>query len=187
MSFEPVSLTLIEEKMLEHLQANTLCDGDGELVSEFDVRTSDALDTINNPPAVCIATERIGFRKIENGTIRWTPLIIVYLVFKNVSNSRDRRHGAYPMLEGIVRLLSFQDFGLDIEPLMPGDADEIDHRALANRGLIGFKVSFTTSFDVSKFIAQEESVRFLVSAIKYYSQRPNDDGIEDAQDTVSLE
>jgi hypothetical protein len=186
MDFDPVSLTLIEEKMLDHLQANALRDGTGELISEFDVRTSDALDTINNSPAVCIATESIAFRKIDEGTIRWTPLIIVYMVFKNVSNSRDRRHGAYPMLEGIIRLLSFQKLGLDIEPLIPGEADEIDHQALTNRGLIGFKVPFTTSFDVSKFIAQESAVRFLVSGIKYYAQRP-DDKVEDAQDIVSLE
>jgi hypothetical protein len=185
MSFEPVSLTSIEEKMLEHLQANALCDGNGEPISEFDVRTSDALDTINNPPAVCIATERVAFRRIDDGTIRWTPLIIVYLVFKNVSNSRDRRHGAYPILEGIVRLLSFQTLGLGIEPLMPGDADEIDHRALTDRGLIGFKISFTTSFDVSKFVAEDTAVKFLTSGIKYYVQP--DDGVEDAQDIVLLE
>ena len=184
MQFAPVSLSVIESAMLRHLKRAALADGTGEVVAEFDARNG--IEKINRTPAVCVATEAIGFSKVDESTIRWTPEIMLYVVFKNVSSAAGRRSGAYPILEGAVRLLALHRFGLDIEPLVPGvRAEELINSELEKRGLIGFKVPFTTEFDVSKYEAEQEAVKFLISGVRYYLQP--DDGEHDAEDVISLE
>lgn len=181
MSFD-VSLSTIESAILELLQNAALADGTGEPIVEFDARRG--LENINRTPAVCCATEVVKYSQVDEETVNWQPEIAVYLVFKNVSNETARRKGAYPILEGAVKLLSLQTLGLSIEPLVPLSASEIFNAALSQRGLIGFRVAFRTDFDVSKYMAEEDAVRFIVSGVKYYLQ-PDDDK-HDAEDVISL-
>jgi hypothetical protein len=184
MEFNPVSLSLIEDTMLSYLKSVLDMYGSGlSSIYEFDARKG--LDTINRTPAICVATESVGFRQVDECTVKWSPKVMLYMVFKNVSNEAARRRGVYPILEGVTKLLQLQTLGLDIEPLVPGlSADEIIHAAFEQRGYIGFKIPFTTSFDVEKYEEPQEAIKLLMSGIKYFMQP--DDGENDSQDIVTF-
>ncbi len=184
MALEVISLSLIENKMLEHIKSIGVSDGDGEMLHEFDARSG--IEKINRFPAISMATEKIGFRKVDESTLEWSPTVYLYIVFKNVSGQIARRKGAYPIVEGTVMLLSFQDLDLEIEPLEPaGDAEEITHPSLETRGLIGFKVPFKTAYDVSKYRAREEAVKLILSGVKFYTM-PGDE-IPDYENLIHLQ
>jgi hypothetical protein len=186
MEFKPVSLSLIEQSMLDFLKSNTLRDGTGQAVAEFDARKG--IVNINKTPAICVATESVGYQLKDESTVEWSPTIMLYLVFKNVSSEDARRKGAYPILQGAVELLQLQDLGLDIDPLVPGPrGEEILNSALEQSGLIGFKVPFTTNFDVSKYQAETEAVKLIQSGITYYSKQADGSQVIAGTDEVNLQ
>jgi hypothetical protein len=168
---DPVSLTLIETKILEKLFKKSLRDGDGQLVSEFDVRKGIAF--VNKAPAVCVALEDMGFEELPGGDgFTWSPGFALYEVFRNVGTEGARRKGAYPMLEGAIRLLSGQTLGLEIERLLPESCAEIIHSSLEERSFIAFKTIFRTSFDVDVAPDEELGVKLLRIGAKFYGQDP---------------
>lgn len=184
MEFNPVSLSSIESKVLVFVQQH-VAEINGEPLAEFDVRKN--LDTINKFPSMAVAVETIDFSKKTDCT-GWSPRLFVYLVFKNVARESQRREGIYPLVEGVIRLLTKQTLGLGIEPLEPVSAPEIQNSRFTERGLIGWQIQFKTGFDVDPFDAdaEETAIRLLSTSIRYYMQIV-DDREHDASDIVDLE
>lgn len=184
MEFKPVSLSLIENAVLAFVQQHVAEIG-GETLTEFDARKN--LDNIIKTPAIAVAFETIDFTK-KSGCTGWRPSLYVYLVFKNVASESQRRHGIYPLVEGVIQLLTKQRFGLEIEPLEPVSAPEIQNSKFTERGLMGWQIQFKTGFDVDPFDADagNAAIALLSTSIRYYMQHV-DDGQHDASDIVDLE
>lgn len=182
MEFKPVSISSIETAILSFVRQH-VAEIEGEPLTMFDARKN--LDTINKFPAIAVATDLIDF-KSKSSAIGWTPRVVVYLVFKNVSNEAHRREGVYPLVEGVSMLLAWQTLGLEIDRLEPLTATEIMNQSFTTRGLLGFQIAFKTNFDVDPIDMRAEAVRLLSIGIRYYMQHV-DDGEHDASDIVNLE
>lgn len=151
-------------------------------VSTFDIASD--FDTLLNPPAISVATETIGIRRIADG---WElkPRISIYLAFKNVRSEKGRRQGVYPMILGTIGILAGHDLDLEIDDLMPvGQAQEIYHEQLKQKGLIVWRVNFETSFDILRMDDDSEAVRLISEGLHYFV---NNSESQNANDEISYE
>lgn len=157
----------IETKIIERLQARWATNGGATALAMFDVG-KDFEDVLTNA-ALSIATEKIGFsRKSEGFEVKIQ--IAVYVCFKDVGSSKGRRTGVYPMVLGTVAILAGQDLGLeDIDELVPdGSAVEVFHENLKKRGMVGFRIPFTTAFVIDRLLDDATITKLLSEGISYH-------------------
>lgn len=179
----PLNLNMIsniERNALDWLQQRWPVDINEKRIAQFDIGKD--FSDINQFPAVAAATESIGMRRNPDGSISFAPVISLYLVFKNVARPDQRRAGIYPIITGVVSLLSGRTLGLEIEPLLPLPAKEIYHNQLKEIGGIGYLLQFKTDFDIDK-IDEQQAIDLLSIAIKYYDALTD---IEVAEDIIDF-
>ena len=70
-------------------------------------------------PAAFVYTESGNFSKVGQVKFRCELGVFVLVAFRNVDTEKKRRHGLYPILEGVIQGLMFNDLGLEIRPLVP--------------------------------------------------------------------
>ena len=150
-------INFLREKWDEHGGATT--------VHEFDIN-SDFKDLLNSP-SISIATENVAVRQITDGTIELKSTISLYLAFKDVGRPDQRRHGIYPVVVAVIRLLSGENLDLEIDYLTPVSCREIYHAKLKEIGYIGFQLQFTTTFTVES-IDDADVVQLLSEGLSYY-------------------
>lgn len=165
-----VTISDIESGMLALLQERWTAAGITERVEEFNVGMD--FGDLLGVPAVSLATENIGVERIADATFKISPAISLYIAFKNPADPAMRRAGIYPLVIGTIAILANQKLGLDIDPLIPGDAAEIYHAALKEKGLIGFKLTFTTSFDIEMVGDGVDLVKLAAIVANYMRQDP---------------
>jgi hypothetical protein len=183
MSIEPVALADIEQAVLDRLRQRILQDGDGLRVEEFDIGRD--FEDLIWPVQVAAAVEEIDpIRRVCDGTYNCRFTLSLYAAFKSVRSERDRRHGVYPMVQGIALILSGQTLGLDIEPLSVGRAQELFHPTLHSKGYIGFKIPVSTDFDFEAQQPEDLGTALLIIGLNFYMQP--DDGQVDAQNLISV-
>ncbi|HEX2955725.1 MAG TPA: phage protein Gp37 [Chitinispirillaceae bacterium] len=179
-----VTITDIENAIVERMKKKWAAHGGITAVHEFDIG-SDFESTLKTP-AISVTTERIGLRHIVDMSFEIKPRLTIYMVFKNVGSLKGRRVGLYPMVLGAIGILAGQDLGIEIEPLMPdGSADEIFHKNLKELGLLAYKVSFVTSFDIERINDDEDVQKLIATGLYYYMKRDSEEA--DATDVVNLE
>lgn len=155
----------IENAILDRLRSKWAVKGGKTPVHEFDIGLD--FEDVLKTPAISVSTEQIGLRHIVDMTFELKPRLTAYLVFKNVGGPKGRRAGLYPMVLGTIGILVGQNLNIDIEPLMPaGSAQEIFHKGLKEKGLLAYKISFETSFDVDRF--DDETAEKLIALGNYY-------------------
>jgi len=137
-------------------------------------------------PAVFAAVEAGEFKKAGQKKYKCTATVVLLAAFKNLKSEKARRHGLYPILEGIVALLMLRDFDLDIDPLRPVGFRNITDDKLAKKGLLLYQFEFETGFTVEPS-TDEELVAWLSLALEYYLQDPANDDTAVASDIVILE
>jgi hypothetical protein len=94
---------------------------------------------------------------------------------KNPADPEKRRQAIYPFILGIAQVLFGQTLGLEINPLEPvGNITEIYHEVLKDRGLIGYKMVFETSYNIDMDSPDESGVRLLTIAADFMRQDPTD-------------
>jgi hypothetical protein len=179
-----VSISDIENGIIALLQERWSAAGITERVEEFNVGLD--FEDIAGTPAVSLATERIGVERITDGNFKISPIVSLYIVFKNVADPAARRAGIYPLALGSMAILANQKLGLDIDPLQPaGDMVEIFHAALKARGLIGFKLILETSFDIEMVGDGVDLIKLAAIAVHYMRQDPAIDD-PDAIDEIEI-
>lgn len=148
-------------------------------IAEFDINRdfSDVVAT----PAISAVIETVGMRVPVPGVITIEPVLSLYQVFKNVGDCAARRKGVYGVVSAVVKLISFNDLGLDIDPMEPLGSKEVYHEKLKELGCVCFKTDFKTSFDDVN-IDEGDATRLLSESLRYYR-----DSEEAASDLFALE
>lgn len=169
-----VTIAQIEDAILERLKSKELT------VREFDVQKGvEGLVT----PACYIAIDAGSFKRLSQSVFRQILTITLYIVFKHLKDEKERRRGIYPILEGVIGLLTMQTLDLDILPLTPKSFRNITDEDSFRAGLIAYQIEFETSYDV---VAMSDDVagELLKIGLNYYL-KPGDE-IPDASDLVTL-
>jgi len=136
-------------------------------------------------PAIFVSTTAGEYKKLGQVKYKCSPTIAVVAVFKHRGGEKERRHGVYPILEGIVLRLMLQDMGLEITPLVPVRFRNVTDKALGEKGLMAYQIDFKTSFTVTR-VDDEVAVDLLKVGLEYYLQDPVDDGVADAEDLIEF-
>ena len=136
-------------------------------------------------PAIFVSTTAGEYKKLGQVKYKCSPSIAVVAVFKYHGKEKDRRHGIYPILEGIILRLMLQDMDLEITPLVPVRFRNVTDKALGEKGLMAYQIDFKTSFTVTR-VDDEVAVDLLKIGLEYYLQDPEDDGVADAGDIIDL-
>jgi hypothetical protein len=110
-------------------------------------------------------------------------VLSVFLLFSNLRSEKDRRHGAYPLINGIVEHLTAQTLGLQIEPLQPLRAREVTPAEYREVGLVAFQMDFQTAYTLTA--ANDEDAEDLITLGLEYFLKPGN-AIRDAQDLVEV-
>lgn len=154
--------------------------GDGGNISQFDIGKD--FSDINSFPSISAAIESIQPRRNADRSINLAPTISLYLVFKSVARTNLRRAGMYPIVMGVIGLLSGNRLDLNIEPLLPVSADEIYHDQLKKIGAIGYRLRFKTDFDC-ELIDPAAAVDLISLGLTYYDGQTD---VVMAQDEISF-
>jgi len=137
-------------------------------------------------PAVFLSTETGDYKRITQTKYRCELTLVIVVIFKNYKSEKDRRHGVYPILQGIINLLLLQDLDLEILPIIPKSFRNITDDALADKGLMAYQIELETSYVIEK-TDDETTVDLLTVGLEYYLQDPVDDEVIDAQDVVTID
>lgn len=171
----------IERGIISHLRDKWDEHGGDTMVHEFDINM-DFKDLLN-APSISVATENVAVRQVTDGIIELKPTVSLYLAFKDVGKPDQRRHGIYPIIVAVLRLLSGEDLELEITPLLPVLCREVYHVQLKESGYIAFQLQFTTSFNEER-IDDADVVQLLSEGLSYYLGDENVDA--DATDEITL-
>lgn len=163
-------ISTIENAMLAMVRDRLASAGVTDRIEDFNVATD--FEDILGTPAMSVITEQMAFELIADATYRVSPSIAAYVVFKNPADPAARRAGVYPLVLAIAAILANRKLGLDIKPIQPGNAVEIFHANLKEKGLVGFKIAFTTSFDIDMVSDGEELVKLATIVANYMRQDP---------------
>ncbi len=171
-------LTEIEQAILTKLSDNGLSS------KIFDARA----DRQNlSPPVVFCAIEEASFSRVTmNKVFKQEVSIFLTIVFETLENEAARRSGIYPILEGVIGLLMLQKLGLAITPIVPVGYKNVTDKEDAQNGQLWFQIEFKTSFNIEKTDDEADAVELLKIGLEYYLQDPEDDGVKDAEDEITL-
>ena len=156
----------IETGIINYLREKWPVHGSDKSINEFDINRD--FDDIINTPAVSVATEKVGVRSVDDETLEIKPVISLYIALKNVSKPDQRSHSILPIVVAVLRMLHKQNVELvDIEGLQPVGCSEVFHENLKKKGLAGWKLTFTTLFEVET-IDDADAIRLLSEGLSYY-------------------
>lgn len=166
----------IENKIIERLEAGGLS------VRDISIKSGSAGIIY---PAVFLTTESGDYKRITQVKYRCELTLVIVVIFKHYKSEKDRRHGVYPILQGVINLLLFQDFDLEILPIRPVRFRNVTDDDLADKGLLAYQIELETSYVINK-TDDETVVDLLKVGLEYYLQDPEDDDVKDAQDIVAV-
>lgn len=150
-------------------------------IRNSDIKKGDSIQY----PAVFVYTETGKFSKSTMTKYRCELGVFVLIAFRDVKSEKRRRHGLYPILEGVIQGLMLNDLGLDIDPLVPKGFRNITDKEMAAGDVLAYQIDFATAFTVKP--PEETTVDLLRIGLEYYLQDPVDDEVMDAQDIVTLQ
>lgn len=125
----------------------------------FDADIEKSIDKIKRFPAIMVSTDSMNFDAVTEDADEVKSVTHVYALFQNskaVHGERFRRHGVYPMVVGISKLLKGKDFNLDIDELQPKSAKEIITKDTRERDIVMFDIAFKWDFEIETDKTDEE-------------------------------
>lgn len=137
-------------------------------------------------PAVFVYIEAGQLTRAAMSKIKVSLDVYVLIAFRSVRDELERRHGLYPILEGVMQGLMLADLGLDITPLIPDRFANITDVEFREKNTLLYQIKFTTSYIMAR-VKEEDVADLLRIGLEYYLQDPEDDGVADASDLVTLE
>lgn len=136
-------------------------------------------------PAVFVFTETGKYSRTAMNKYRCELGVFVLVAFRDVKSEKMRRHGLYPILEGVIQGLMLNSLGLDIDPLVPKSFRNITDADMQKGNVLAYQIEFATAYTAKP--PEEKTVDLLRIGLEYYLQDPADDGVMDAQDIVTLQ
>lgn len=173
-------LSDIEEAIQQRLESKGLA------VSVFDI--NDSPQTIRTPGAN-IAFYDGSCRRISDSTYSMDAKIYVTVVQKNERSEKARRLATYPLVMGVVSIISGQKLSiveagetreLAAKRMQPGRIRKV----LDTSTRIAFTIEFSTRFNF-EIMSDEEASDMTALALQYFF-KPGDD-VQDAEDILSYE
>jgi hypothetical protein len=79
------------------------------------------------------------------------------LVIFKASNAKQRRSVAFPLVYGLMKLLSFQTLDLEMKPLIPQGFRNATDTEMSSKGLFAFQLKFQCSWVLA---IEKEEARF---------------------------
>ena len=152
----------------------------------LDIRNTDIKkgDSIQYP-AVFVYTETGKFSKSTMSKYRCELGVCVLIAFRDVKSEKRRRHGLYPILEGLIQGLMLNSLGLDIDGLVPKSFRNITDNDMQKGDVLAYQIEFATAFTMKP--PEEPTVDLLRIGLEYYLQDQDDDGVMDARDIITLQ
>lgn len=147
--------------------------------------SSDLPDDLSTAPVVYIATNKARYeRRPTQCSVKQTVTVALTVVFKAMDGAKVLRRGIYPVLEGILGLLTLQKLGLALQdPLVPVGFQNVTDDELLAAGVMVFVLEFELSVIVQQ-VDSETAVDLLRIGLSY-NLRP-DDGTVDAADEIAF-
>ncbi|MCF6246918.1 MAG: DUF1834 family protein [Desulfobacula sp.] len=136
-------------------------------------------------PAVFVFTETGKFRKLTQRKYKCELGVFVLIAFRNVKSEKKRRHGLYPILEGVIQGLMLNNLELDIDPLIPQGFRNITDKDMQKSDVLAYQLEFSTAFTMKP--PEEKTTDLLAIGLEYYLQDPVDDSEMDARDEITLQ
>ena len=112
--------------------------------------------------------------------------VYVLVAFRSVRDELERRHGLYPILEGVIQGLMLADLDLAVTRLIPERFANITDADFRERDTLVYQILFSTSYVMTPADGEEISDLLRVG-LNYYLQDPEDDDVADASDLVEFE
>lgn len=139
---------------------------------------------LSKPAAHARVTDIRFGASIQNRTKQKVAVVLsVFLLFSNLKSEKDRRHGAYPLVDAIVAHLMGQKLDLDIEPLQPLRAWDVTPDEYRAAGMVAYEIDFQTGY--TQFAADSDDSANLVTIALSYFLKPGDQ-VADAEDDVQV-
>jgi hypothetical protein len=137
----------------------------------------------NMPPWVRVLVTAIDFKRLTANKFKAVIVVSVGIEVKNLKGDKERREKAYPVIRGVLQLLSGNRFGLDIDPMTPLRARETTpYEEESSVGTLRYQIDFSTSTQIT--VAEAEAQDLLKLSVDYYL-RPGD-AVADASDEHDL-
>ncbi len=132
--------------------------------------------------AYTLAITKGTAEEITPETTRQHIELSIWVAFKNMKSDKDRRHGAFPVVEAVGQLLLKQKLGLEIKAIKYAGFTDVTDNEERTAAMAIYQVDFKTSYTVSK-LNEEDTQELLTVALNYLLN-----GAEPAaaQDAVTL-
>ncbi|MDR2104640.1 MAG: hypothetical protein LBP51_02685 [Deferribacteraceae bacterium] len=101
-----------------------------------------------------------------NNEIRQNLNVSVVVVTEAPRSADERNKRLYPVLQGILHLLSGEDLELDIAPLIPGAFRDISFDDLTSIGAIAWQIDFTTDYTLET-VSKEDAEEMIELGVSY--------------------
>jgi len=121
-------LTEIENGLIEFLE------GKGLDVRAIDIRNES--DGLIKPRLNVQSLNISRFMQVDNDHIKAIVDITIYAMFKSLKDDKSRRQGLYPIVEGVLASLLYQNLDLDINDIQPVSAINITPNPLVNTNIL---------------------------------------------------
>jgi len=134
-------------------------------------------------PWVRVLITDVKFRKLTANKYKAVLVLSVGLEIQNLKDDGERRKAAYPIIMGIINLISNNRLGIDIDPLVPVRAsDTTPYDVESSVGTLRYQIDFSTGMQVT--IPEADAGDLLKLSVDYFL-RPGDD-VADASDEHDL-
>lgn len=114
-------------------------------LSHFDV--SDSIGSIACP-GIHVSSEGVGYKKIAKNLYKKNVRVHVLLIFKNLTNNKERESGINIIAECVEIILCGQSLGLDISELVPISSPNVTDQECRDAAREAIRVDFDTSYDL---------------------------------------
>jgi hypothetical protein len=98
---------------------------------------------------------------VTDETTRQYIQLAIWVAFKNMKSDKDRRHGAFPVVEAIAQFLLNQKLGLEIKKIKYAGFTDVTAAEERDAGMAVYQLDFKTSYTVTQL--DEEGTQELLS------------------------
>lgn len=150
---------------VENAVVNLLEERLSSVFAIMDVDIEKNLDEIHRFPALMISTDSLKFDSVTQVADNVKPDLHIYALFKSnksVNKERYRRHGVYPIVLGITKILKGKDFNLEIDGLQPLNAREVITKETREKNVVMFDIQFKWNFEIEEDKTDEEMAADLL-------------------------
>lgn len=171
---------LIEERIVQALKnANPNLD-----IQEFEFG---AFPTNLKHIAINVDTAQVDAKSKSMNALEITSQITLTILVFRATDPKRRREIAFPLVYGVLKLLSFQDLGLEMKRMKPEGIRNATTEELSKAGFLAYQAKFSTSWTIKMETEEEATQAQADDAIRDLSAGPVGDLLKIAIDYIETE